>query len=109
MRIWWVTVVTLVCCVAMRENFTLIFNSLGALVSNSSHQDELPSQAPQVPIIPEGEEVERLTSGSADEAFCLFTISSDANPFLWSILHTKTLPYPSSSRELLSTLQRLCI
>lgn len=99
----------LVCCMTMRYNSAIVANSLSLRSTAPVDDQDLPLQDPQMPVHPEGEEVERITSEYVDESSLLSTVVDGPNPCLCSTPGHYTHPHLLSPRALLSLLQRLRI
>ncbi|MBL8799562.1 MAG: hypothetical protein JNM56_37110 [Planctomycetia bacterium] len=95
-------------CLAARDHSPLFGSLLKASFASSQH-DDLPTDNPEEPLLPEGEEVKRLAADSIDDFFRLSLTSPDAPPYLGSPLHDSILSEFASSKELLNTLHRLLI
>jgi hypothetical protein len=111
MRFGRLTLVILICFVAIGQNPNLITNCLSAITSKSSQGSDFPLQHPQKPVLAEAEEeeVERKFSCFSDEAFCLFTVFSNVSLFSSFLGYPARSAHHTSPRDLLSALQRLRI
>lgn len=100
-------VVALIYCLAMQEGCYLIAHGLENLVLNPIHQDAAPAENPEMPILPEGEELKKEISNGVDES-CFFDAFFVGKCCLTSpVFYDQVLPVPS--RILLATLHRLLI
>ncbi len=100
-------IIALIYCLAMQESCYLIAHGLETLVLNPIHQDAAPADNPEMPILPEGEELKKEISDGVDESF-FFDAFFVAKCCLTSpVFHDQVLPVPN--RILLATLNRLLI
>lgn len=97
-----------VCLMGLRANLVLAASRLDLLTPTSSHSsnhDQIPAEDQDLPAPVEGGEAELESEECTDHTFCVFALHVESSPFLWSVLHSRSLPVHSSPCELLQRLR----
>jgi hypothetical protein len=109
MPFWRSAILVLICFMALRDHVVLAAHSFRSRAASSSPSDQLPSQGPEMPGLPEEEESKAPMTSPLSEPSCLVTPAVGPCPVLWSAVAVGACPQVTSSRQLINTLHQLRI